>query len=251
VVPGPLSFPVEVADEVARRRRRRAPGITKRFPGVVANDDVDLDVKPGEVHAIVGENGAGKSTLMKILYGMHQPDEGTITVDGEELVFASPKDAIAAGIGMVHQHFMLADNFTVLENIVLGEEPGTGLGKLDAHARAHPIRAGRALRPRGRSRRARLRPRGRRQAAGRDPQGALPRCPHPDPRRADRRARAPGGRRPVPQPARAQGEGATIIFISHKLDEVLKHADAITVIRQGKTVGEVDPSSVTAASSPS
>ena len=89
-------------------------GITKRFPGVVANRDVSLRVVAGEVHAVVGENGAGKSTLMKIMYGMQRPDEGTINVDGVPVRFAGPADAIAAGIGMVHQHFMLADNLTVL-----------------------------------------------------------------------------------------------------------------------------------------
>ena len=101
-------------------------GITKRFPGVVANSDVNLTVGRGEVHAVVGENGAGKSTLMKTLYGMHQPDEGTILLEGRPVVFKTPTAAIAAGIGMVHQHFMLADNFTVLENIILGSEPERG-----------------------------------------------------------------------------------------------------------------------------
>src|SRR5947208_639705 len=105
-------------------------GITKRFPGVVANRDIELQVRRGEVHAIVGENGAGKSTLMKTLYGEHRPDEGQIVIDGREVQFRSPADAIAAGIGMVHQHFMLADNFTVLENVVLGSEP-TRRGRLD------------------------------------------------------------------------------------------------------------------------
>src|SRR4051794_2978066 len=99
--------------------------IVKRFPGVVANDGVDLTVRAGTVHAIVGENGAGKSTLMKTLYGAHRPDEGTIVVDGQQRHFRSPADAIEAGIGMVFQHFMLADNFTVWENIVLGSEPGS------------------------------------------------------------------------------------------------------------------------------
>ena len=99
--------------------------IVKRFPGVVANDGVNLTVRQGSVHAIVGENGAGKSTLMKTLYGAHQPNEGTITVNGRERVFSSPKDAIADGIGMVFQAFMLAANLTVWENIVLGQEPGT------------------------------------------------------------------------------------------------------------------------------
>src|SRR6476661_10434878 len=95
-------------------------GITKRFPGVVANKDVTFSVRRGTVHAIVGENGAGKSTLMKILYGVQRPDEGTIKVDGNVVNLHSPADAIAAGIGMVFQHFMLADNFSVLENVVLG-----------------------------------------------------------------------------------------------------------------------------------
>src|SRR5690242_21307207 len=98
--------------------------IVKRFPGVVANDGVDLTVRAGTIHAIVGENGAGKSTLMKTLYGAHRPDEGTIVVDGVERQFHSPRAAIEAGIGMVFQHFMLADNFTVWENVVLGDEPG-------------------------------------------------------------------------------------------------------------------------------
>src|SRR5438094_2894592 len=102
-------------------------GITKRFPGVVANSDINITVRRGTVHALVGENGAGKSTLMKTLYGEHRPDEGQILVDGREVTFRSPADAIAAGIGMVHQHFMLADNFTVLENIDLGSEPTKGI----------------------------------------------------------------------------------------------------------------------------
>ena len=106
-------------------------GITKRFPGVVANSDINITVRRGTVHALVGENGAGKSTLMKTLYGMHQPDEGSITVNGTRVTFHSPADAIAVGIGMVHQHFMLADNLTVWENIVLGaEQMGSG-GRLD------------------------------------------------------------------------------------------------------------------------
>jgi general nucleoside transport system ATP-binding protein len=103
-------------------------GITKRFPGVIANDNIHLTVKRGTVHAIVGENGAGKSTLMKILYGMQRPDEGSITIDGSAAAMHSPSDAIARGVGMVHQHFMLADNFTVLENVILGSEPTKGAG---------------------------------------------------------------------------------------------------------------------------
>src|SRR4051794_20518292 len=105
-------------------------GIVKRFPGVVANDGVDLKVYPGTIHAIVGENGAGKSTLMKTLYGAHKPDEGEIILAGEHVSFRSPRDAINRGIGMVFQHFMLADNLTVWENIVIGDEPG-GFGHMD------------------------------------------------------------------------------------------------------------------------
>src|SRR4051794_21649903 len=103
-------------------------GITKRFPGVVANSDVNLTVRKGTIHAIVGENGAGKSTLMKILYGMQPPDEGEILIGGNPVRFSSPQGAIEVGIGMVHQHFMLADNFTVTENVVLGAEKLHGIG---------------------------------------------------------------------------------------------------------------------------
>ena len=98
-------------------------GITKRFPGVVANDGVNLDLKRGEVHAILGENGAGKSTLMNVLYGLYQPDEGEILLNGKPVTFSSAKDAIRSGIGMVHQHFMLIPVMTVAENIVLANEP--------------------------------------------------------------------------------------------------------------------------------
>ncbi|MDQ1585038.1 MAG: ral nucleoside transport system ATP-binding protein, partial [Actinomycetota bacterium] len=95
---------------------------------MVANRDVNIVIRRGQVHAIVGENGAGKSTLMNTLYGMHRADEGTILVEGAPMTFQSPADAIAAGIGMVHQHFMLADNLTVLENVVLGAEKLHGIG---------------------------------------------------------------------------------------------------------------------------
>src|SRR3546814_8611230 len=114
-----MGGPVDAAGELQ--------GVLKRFPGCIGNRDVNLTVAPGEIHAIVGENGAGKSTLMKILYGMLRPDEGTIAVDGRQVTFKTPTDAIAAGLGMVHQHFMLADNLTVLENVVLGAEPRKGL----------------------------------------------------------------------------------------------------------------------------
>jgi simple sugar transport system ATP-binding protein len=95
-------------------------GIVKRFPGVLANDRIDFQVRGGEIHALLGENGAGKSTLMKVLYGMYRPEEGEILIDGRPVSFHSPMDAIRQGIGMVHQHFMLVPTFTVAENIALG-----------------------------------------------------------------------------------------------------------------------------------
>ena len=101
-------------------------GITKRFPGIVANDSIDLDLRPGEVHALLGENGAGKSTLMNVVYGIYRPDEGEILVKGEPITMHSAQDAIQHGIGMVHQHFMLIPVMTVAENIVLGTEPNDG-----------------------------------------------------------------------------------------------------------------------------
>jgi len=221
-------------------------GITKRFPGVVANRNVSLSVARGEVHAIVGENGAGKSTLMKTLYGMHRPDEGEVLVDGREMRFRSPSDAIAAGIGMVHQHFMLADNFTVLENVVLGDEP-TVNGRLDLkRARSRiaeisdayglgiqPDRLVEALGVGDRQRVEILKVlyRGARILILDEPTAVL-----------------------VPQEvdelfgnlAELKGEGVTVIFISHKLDEVLKVADSITVIRAGTTVRSVKPGDVSA-----
>src|SRR5512135_2811309 len=94
-------------------------GIVKRFPGVLANDHIDFDLRQGEVHALLGENGAGKSTLMNVLAGLYKPEEGTIDVGGKRVYFGSPRDAIAAGLGMVHQHFMLVQSQTVTENVVL------------------------------------------------------------------------------------------------------------------------------------
>ncbi len=102
-------------------------GITKRFPGVLANDHVDFDVKSGEVHALLGENGAGKSTLMKILYGMYHPDEGEILLNGRRVSISSPTDSINLGIGMIHQHFMLVQTLTVAENVALGLPSSRGV----------------------------------------------------------------------------------------------------------------------------
>ena len=106
-------------------------GITKRFPGVVANDGVDLSVLPGQVHTLLGENGAGKSTLMKILYGLYQPDEGTVHLHGEQVTITSPTDAIRQGIGMIHQHFMLVPTLTVAENVALGLGGRKGLSDMN------------------------------------------------------------------------------------------------------------------------
>lgn len=217
-------------------------GITKRFPGVVANKDIDITVRKGTVHALIGENGAGKSTLMKILYGMQKPDEGTIAVDGEQCSFSSPGDAIARGIGMVHQHFMLADNLTVLENVVLGGEKLHGIGakarrKIQEISDAYGL----GVRPdvlvedlgvadRQRVEILKVLYRGARILILDEPTAVL-----------------------VPQEVDAlfdnlrelKSEGLTVIFISHKLGEVLKVADDITVIRRGTTVGTADPKTAT------
>src|SRR6267378_1886831 len=113
-----MTSPVEAVRAPALEMR----GITKRYPGVLANDHIDLDVRPGEIHALLGENGAGKSTLMNILYGLATPDEGDILLDGNAVIIGGPSDAIDRGISMVHQHFMLVPVLTVAENIQLGDE---------------------------------------------------------------------------------------------------------------------------------
>ena len=126
-------------------------GITKAFPGVIANDHVDFELRMGEVHALLGENGAGKSTLMNILYGLYHPDEGELRLNGSPLRISSPREAIDAGIGMVHQHFMLIPVMTVAENIVLAAEPKKGpfLDEQAAEARVRELsqRFGLAVRP--------------------------------------------------------------------------------------------------------
>ena len=220
-------------------------GIWKRFPGVIANSNVNLKVRRGTVHAVVGENGAGKSTLMKILYGMQKPDEGQILVNGTAQDFDSPSDAIEVGIGMVHQHFMLADNLTVLENIILGSEIKKGL-KLDiaqATAKVQSIAKQYGLEldlsefvselgvgDRQRIEILKVLYRGANILILDEPTAVL--VPH----EVDDLFKALND---------LKSEGITIIFISHKLDEVLEIADEITVIRAGSTVGTVNPKTQT------
>ncbi|MFT4188068.1 MAG: ABC transporter ATP-binding protein [Aeromicrobium sp.] len=222
--------------------RVEAQAIGKRFPGVIANHDVDLVIEPGRVHALIGENGAGKSTLMKILYGVQPPDEGRILIDGEPVAFSSPTDAIAAGVGMVFQHFMLADNLTVTENIVLGAERLHGIGAAaKAEIRAISDRFGFDLDPdalveglgvaaRQRVEILKVLYRGARLIILDEPTAVL-----------------------VPQEVDALfanlrelvAQGCSVLFISHKLDEVLDIADDITVLRRGTTVGSADPATAT------
>ena len=216
-------------------------GITKRFPGVVANDDVDLAVEEGSVHALLGENGAGKTTLMNVLYGLYRPTEGTVRVGGEARSFDSPRDAIDAGVGMIHQHFMLVDPMTVAENVVLGNEPRTWFGL--AYDRAAARRAVADLSDR----------------YGFDVA--------PEARVADVSV---GVRQRVeilkalyrgadvlvldeptavltPQEvaelfevfAELTAQGKTILFITHELGEAMTAADEVTVLRDGENVGTV------------
>jgi general nucleoside transport system ATP-binding protein len=216
--------------------------ITKRFPGVVACDGVDLSVESGEVHALLGENGAGKSTLMNILFGLYRPDEGEILLDGERLVARSPADAIAAGIGMVHQHFMLVPVFTVAENVMLGVEPTGPLGRLDrAEARRRVAelsdRYGLAVDP---------------DATVEDlPVGVQQRVEILKALYRDARCLILDEPTAVLTPTEidelmsiirqlAEG-GRAVIFISHKLREVVTVADRISVLRGGRIVGRTTP----------
>src|SRR5215210_4752122 len=217
-------------------------GITKRFPGTVANDGITVDVMPGEVHALLGENGAGKSTLMNILYGLIGPDEGEIGIDGEVVTIRDPADAIRRGIGMVHQHFMLVPVLTVAENVILGQETIGAPGIIDRREAERRIavlaeQLGFTLDPRvrvdqlsvGQQQRVEILKalyRGARILVLDEPTAVL-----------------------TPQETleifgvlrRLKAEGTSIIFISHKLDEVLSIADRITVIRRGRVVGERRP----------
>jgi simple sugar transport system ATP-binding protein len=214
-------------------------GITKQFPGVLANDNVDLDLERGEVHALLGENGAGKSTLMNILYGLYHPDEGEILMDGKPIRMSSPRDAIDRGIGMVHQHFMLIPVMTVAENIVLATEPHKGpLLDLDAA-------------------RERVSELSRRYGLAVNPDAKIEAITVAQQQRVEiLKALYRGARILIldeptavltPQEAEELFEivraltdqGESVIFISHKLNEVLEIADRITTLRRGKRVDTV------------
>ncbi|HEY5435384.1 MAG TPA: ABC transporter ATP-binding protein [Candidatus Limnocylindrales bacterium] len=217
-------------------------GITKRYPGVIANDAIDLQVRPGEIHALLGENGAGKTTLMNVLYGLATPDEGEILLDGTPVRIAGPSDAIARGINMVHQHFMLVPVLTVAENILLGEETMANpifLDRKEAHRRIVDL--------------------GRRFGFEIDPEAKVASLSVGWQQRVEilkalyRNARILVLDEPTavltPQETeeifavlrRLAAEGHSIVFISHKLYEVLEIADRITVIRRGRVVGERKP----------
>src|SRR5262245_41517977 len=218
-------------------------GITKRYPGVVANDGIDLEIRPGEIHALLGENGAGKTTLMNILYGLAVPDEGEILLDGDVVSISGPSDAIDRGISMVHQHFMLVPVLSVADNILLGEETMANpifLDQKEAHRRIVEL--------------------GKRFGFDIDPEAKISSLSVGWQQRVEilkalyREARILVLDEPTavltPQETkeifdvlkRLAAEGHSIIFISHKLYEVLEIADRITVIRRGKVVGERLPS---------
>lgn len=221
-------------------------GITKRFGTLVANDSIDLVVESGEIHSLLGENGAGKSTLMNVLYGLYKADEGQILLDDKVVNFAGPGDAMAAGIGMVHQHFMLIPVFTVAENVALGHEPTRALGTLDLEAARKLVleiseRFGFKIDP---------------DALVEDlPVGAQQRVEIIKSLARDARVLVLDEPTAVLTPQETDElmeimrglakSGTSIVFITHKLREVRAVADRITVIRQGKVVGEAKPSAST------
>ena len=226
--------------------RLELKGITKRFGALVANDSIDLVVESVEIHSLLGENGAGKSTLMNVLYGLYQADEGQILLDGKLTKFSGPGDAMAAGIGMVHQHFMLIQVFTVAENVALGHEPTNKLGVLD-------LDAARAL----------VKKISDRFGFDVDPDALVEDLPVGVKQRVEiikslaRDAKVLVLDEPTavltPQETDELMEiirglaksGTSIVFITHKLREVKAVADKITVIRQGRVVGEAKPSAET------
>ena len=221
-------------------------GITKRFPGVLANDDVTLHARSGTVLALIGENGAGKSTLMNVLSGLYRPDAGEILIDGQPQAFDGPGDSIAAGIGMVHQHFMLVPVFSVYENVVLGVEPTGPVGFLNR-----------------RKARADVKEISERYGLAVDPDATIETLPVGIQQRVEiikvllRGAKILVFDEPTavltPQEveeffgivAELKARGATIIFITHKLKEALAIADDITVLRAGRVVGTADPKTAT------
>jgi simple sugar transport system ATP-binding protein len=215
-------------------------GITKRYPGIVANDHVDFGLRRGEVHALLGENGAGKSTLMNIVYGLSKPDEGEIRVNGKPVAFSSARDAIEHGIGMVHQHFMLIPVMTVAENIVLAAEPTTIGGILDergANRRVREIseRFGLAVDPEATVDRI---------SVGQQQRVEILKALY---RGADILILDEPTAVLTPQEAgelftiirSLVAQGTSVIFITHKLNEVLEIADRITVLRRGRTIDTV------------
>lgn len=222
-------------------------GITKRFPGVIANDGVDFEAAAGEVHALLGENGAGKSTLSNILTGLYRPDEGEIFLHGERVDFHVPRDALAAGICMVHQHFRLVEPFTVAENVVLGDHRGEG----------------RAFRLRRRSIERRVGELSKRYGLHVDPRARIWQLSLGEQQRVEilkalyREARILILDEPTavltPQEAdvlfetlrEMAAEGRTVIFISHKLHEVKAVADRVTVLRNGRTIATVPTAEAT------
>ena len=217
-------------------------GMTKRFGSVVANDDISLVVEPGQIHSLLGENGAGKSTLMNLLFGLYHQDAGRILLDGEEVSFSGPGDAMAAGIGMVHQHFMLVPVLSVAENVVLGNEPITAMGSLDlavARAKVREISARFGFDidpdaiiedlPVGIQQRVEIV-----KALARDAKILILDEPTAvlTPRETDELM---GIMRQL------ANEGTSIVFITHKLREVKAVADVVTVIRGGKVIDSVSP----------
>ncbi len=223
-------------------------GITKQFPGVLANDHVDFDLRRGEVHALLGENGAGKSTLMSILYGLYTPDEGEILVHGERVQMSTPREAIERGIGMVHQHFMLIPVMTVAENIVLAEEPtkaGVVLDLQTARSRVRELAAqfNFAIDPDARIENI---------SVGQQQRVEILKSLY---RRADILILDEPTAVLTPQEAQElfgilKGlvrEGMSIIFISHKLNEVLDIADRITVLRRGRKIETLPAAGATEA----
>jgi ABC-type uncharacterized transport system ATPase subunit len=222
--------------------RLELKGITKRYGTLVANDQISLTVEPGQIHALLGENGAGKTTLMNVLYGLTQPDEGEILADGQPVTLHTPKDAIRAGLGMVHQHFMLVPVFTVAENVTLGAERTRRLGLLDRRSMRREVR--------DLSERYGLRV---------DPDALIEELPVGVQQRVEilkalvREARVlildeptsvltPGETDELFTIMRQlRADGRSIIFISHKLREVQEIADVITVIRRGAVMGQRPP----------